>query len=579
MVKIKSFKPFKFNLKLRQFKVKQSISHKFMTTFIIVLVLSSLLFSVSFYYVAMGIISDNVLPQFNNVLVTSSKDIYKNLDTTAAQQLSSGGENSRFKLESYLTKSVKNFGLDTAYVLQYRDDVATVLAQDDKSVMKPGDKLEIQDALKNSLKGKMQISDLYKDDFGTHKTSYTAIPGSSLILAVGMDGTFIEKKQDLIFSICLWITILIIAVGMIIAYFTSNRITKSIKKLVTITEQMATGDFSNTINVKGKDEIAQLSNSFMIMRDQLKGIIEQVNHTSQTVTNGANDLFESSNKFTEILEHSNELTQRVQQGSTTIASASVENARAMEEISQGIQSIAVACTDVTEQIATASSEATTGNELSQTAISQMEHVKQSAHISLNFISVLGERADSIAQVVQTISEITKQINILALNAAIEAVRAGEHGKGFSVVAEEVRVLAAQSRQATNEIGEYLISIQEESLQSVSAMKNVTKEVEDGAQLVVQAGDAFKKLANLIESINLAIHAVSASTQQVSAGSQEVTASVEESATITAQSLEGMQEITSNSDRQLSEMEHHTDTVTMLQKQASALNEAILKFKI
>ena len=495
MFKIKPFR-------LKRLKIKQSISHKFMTTFTVVLVLSSLLFSISFYYVAMGIISENVLPQFDNVLATSSKDIYKNLDTTAAQQLSSGSENSRFKVESYLTKSVDNFGLDTAYIIQYQDDVATVIAKDDKSAMKPGDKLEIQNALKNTLKGKMQISSLYRDDFGSHKTSYTAIPGSSLILAVGMDGTFIEKKQDLIFSICLWITILIVAIGMVIAYFSSNRITKSIKKLVTVTEQMATGDFSNTIEVKGKDEIAQLGQSFIVMTEQLKNMIAQVRHTSHAVAEGAHGLSQSTKTFTATLANSNELAQRVEQGSTTIASASVDNARAMEEISQGIQSIAVACTDVTEQIATASSEAITGNELSATAITQMQQVKQSADISLNFISVLGERANSIAQVVNTISEITKQINILALNAAIEAVRAGEHGKGFSVVAEEIRVLAAQSRQATNEIGDYLANIQEESLQSVSAMKNVTEEVEEGAQLVVQAGHAFEKLTRLIESMSV-----------------------------------------------------------------------------
>lgn len=550
-----------------------------MRTFAAMLILSSLLFSISFYYVSMGIISDNVLPQFDNVLTTSSKDIYKNLDTTASQQLVNGSENSRFKVESYLSKSVENFQLDTAYLILYKDNVATVLATDDKSNMKPGDELEIQDAMTNAAQGKLQISDLYEDQFGWHKTSYTAIPGSSLIMAVGMDGTFIEEKRALIFSICLWITILVITAGMIIAYLSSSRITKSIKRLVGVTQQMSTGDFSQKIEVKGNDEVAQLGNSFILMTDQLKEMITKVRTTSETVTEGANELFQSVQAFTSVVEHSNQVTERVQQGSITIASASAENARAMEEISSGIQSIAVASTDVTEQIATASNEAMTGNELAQTAISQMQHVKESAEKSLTFISNLSERADSIAQVVQKISEITKQINILALNAAIEAVRAGEHGKGFAVVADEVRLLAGQSRQATNEIGEYLTSIQEESAQSVSAMKNVNVEVEEGAQLVDQAGQAFKKLTDLIENVNLAIHSVSASTQQVSAGSQEVTASVEEAANITAQSLEGMQEIMNNSNKQISEMEHHNETVSMLHKQAASLNEAINKFKI
>lgn len=562
------------------FKWTNSISRKIMLTFTVVIVLSSFLFSTSFYLVATGILHNNVLPQFDKVLRTSSKDIFRNLDTAQALQLLNGKDNSRFSVESYLSDKVEEFQLHTAYILNVKDNQATVVGVNEGSTMKVGDKLEVQDAmLAADSKGKASISELYTDKFGSHKTAYIALPGSTAVLAIGMDATFIKQKENEVIWICVGIQIFVVVVGLLAAYLNARRITGPIKKLASATEKMAQGDFRSEVDIKTNDEVGQLADSFRTMTVQLKEMIGKVLHMSESVAKNSDQLIQSAQAFKELTERSGAATQEVEQGSVTIASTAAENARAMEEISQGVQHIASSSAEVTEKIGQASTEADSGNELAKTAVEQMQMVEEAARKSQSSIAMLNDKSESIAEVVAVIMDITKQINILSLNAAIEAARAGEQGKGFAVVAEEVRKLAEQSRVATEQIGESLLSIREEAMNSVKAMELVSREIHSGAERVNQAGTAFEQLTDLIYNINMTIQSVSASTEEVSAGTEEVTASVEEAANITAKSLQSIEEIAEYSSRQITEMEHHAATVRELYDHALSLKAAAEQFKI
>ncbi|AZK48275.1 methyl-accepting chemotaxis protein [Paenibacillus lentus] len=559
--------------------IKHSISRKFMTTFTVVIILSSLLFSISFYFVSMGIINKNVLPQFDKVLHTSTQDIYRNLNTTMSLQLLNGGENSRFGVEAYLTKSVEDFQLHTVYLVHLQDEQATVIATSSGSTLETSDTIAIQDAMRQASAGKIAISELYQDQFGYHKTAYLQVPGSDLLLAVGIDATFIKEKQTEILWICLGITAVIIFLGITAAYMVSKRITKPIRNLAQVTEKMAHGDFRQTIEVQGHDELAQLAASFRTMTEQLKGMITNVLHTSQTVVNTSDNLLASAQTFEQLIYSSNEATQQVEAGSSTIATTAAENARAMEEISAGIHHIASSSAEITEKIGEASDKAISGNQIVHDAVTEMLQVEEAAMESMNHISLMNERSAAIAQIVGTIMEISKQINILALNAAIESARAGEHGRGFAVVAEEIRKLAEQSRIATDEIGDYLLAIQDEASNSVRAMQRVSDEIQSGTSRVKSAEEAFSQLAAWIQNINLTVQSISSSTQQVSASAEEVTASVEEAANITAKSLVTIEEIAHNSAKQADEINDHANAVRNLHEGALSLRESVRQFII
>lgn len=561
-------------------KLGHSINRKFMVTFTVVILLSSLMFTVSFYVVSLGIITEQVLPQFDKVLRTSSKDIFRQLDTSQALQLLNGKENSRFAVESYLSDKTEEYQLDTAYLIDLQESEATVIGVSKGSLMNVGDKLEIQEAMKSAeSKGDATITDLYADQFGYHKTAYIKLPGSTAVLAVSMDATFIKDKEASILWICLLISLAIVVIGLLGTYFVSNRITKPLKKLVSATEKMAQGDFRETVDFTSKDEVGKLAESFRIMSKQLQDMIGKVMTTSKAVVDGSGYLNQSTATFKELTERSGAATGEIEKGSYTIASAAAENARAMEEISQGVQHIATSSAEVTEKIGQASNEAMTGNELAQTAVSQMKLVEEAASKSRESIATLSDRSESISETVGAIMEITKQVNILSLNASIEAARAGEHGKGFAVVAEEIRKLAEQSRIATDQISENLLGIREEAMNSVQAMDLVGEEIQSGTERVTQASSAFEQLTELINNINMTIQSVSASTQEVSAGTEQVTASVEESANITGNSLKSIEEIAGYSEQQIKEMEEHSKTVQDLYNQALILQNEVLKFKI
>ncbi|CAM2986022.1 methyl-accepting chemotaxis protein [Paenibacillus sediminis] len=564
------------------FRNSRSISIKFMSTFVIFIVLSSALFSVYNYVTSTNIISEYVLPQMDMTLQNSVKDIHDTLNTSDTVQAQKGNDGSTSKVEYFLSDKLKQHNLSNIYIADLQQDKAVVVVTNTGSSLKVKDEVkdpEALNAMKEAAKGEIHITDVYSDDFGVHKTAFFGVSGTSLVIAADLDAGFIadQKSQMLIISIA--ITLAVIILGLVVAYLNSRRIIRPIISLAQHTKKMAHGDLTENIKIKGRDEVAQLATSFQTMTDNLKQMIAQVLSTSNEVVQGSDDLMSRVNTMGQIIEGSTAATLEIEKGSASIASSSTENARAMEEITQGIQHIASASTDVSSQISKASEEATTGNKLAQNAVDQMLLVENAAKQSMQYVEAMNERAQSIGEVVKIIAEITKQIQMLALNASIEATRAGEHGKGFAVVAAEVRKLSDQSRTATQQIAEYLQLIQEEAIANVNSMNQVNTEVHAGANIVQEAGQAFNELVQLIQDVNQKIMSVSSATQQVSAGAQEVSASVEETAQITAKSLESIQEIASTSEAQLQEMEGHKATVEHLHKQAISLQEAVGKFKI
>lgn len=561
------------------FRFKHSISRRFTRLLFIVLLLTSLLLSTSFYFISTSIFNSYVMPQINQILTAGAQDVYKNLNVMHAQQTLNHSEQAATNLEFYFQEKRKQHGVETIFLLNLKGKEAEVLTADRDAKLQPEEVIKVTSAMEQSSKGKATLSDTYSDAHGIHKTAYIGIPGSTMVIGVSSDVSFIQEKTNSILWTSAGITLLTLLVGLTGAWLMSVRITRPISQLAAYSARLAEGDFTEELTIKGNDEVAQLSRSFQTMTLRLKEMIGHVLATSTTVVADSNSLKERVEVLNEMAEHSSSSVVEIGKGSTTIASSAQDNFKAMEEVNMGIQHIASAANEVTEQISEASTEASGGNEIAQIAVDQMRQVERASLQSLEQLQVMNERSVLIGEVVQSITEITKQIQMLSLNASIEAARAGEHGRGFAVVAGEVRKLSEQSRNANEQIREFLLGLQEDMSRSVSEMNHVNAEVASGVDKVAEAGEAFNHLLILIQSINHNIQSVSAATQQISASTEEVSASVEETAQITSRSQESANTLSENSERQRIELEGHAETVQHLYEQAMKLQEAVQQFKI
>ena len=175
-------------------------------------------------------------------------------------------------------------------------------------------------------------------------------------------------------------------------------------------------------------------------------------------------------------------------------------------------------------------------------IKGMNRISEVVQNSAEIVQQLGRSSGHIGEIVQVIDDIADQTNLLALNAAIEAARAGEQGRGFAVVADEVRKLAERTTKATKEIALMIIQIQKDTQSAVVSMEKGTKEVESGRKLADKAGESLKEIIAGAQSVVDIISQVAAASEEQSATSEQISKSIEAISSVTQQSTEGVQQV-------------------------------------
>lgn len=376
------------------------------------------------------------------------------------------------------------------------------------------------------------------------------------------------------------ISIISITVAITIGSLISRSIVKPIKLVVERLTRIAKNDLKGEdITINSKDELGTLSeatnevtNNLRNMATRLSNTEKNLNETSNLLTSNNDNLIVRTNEVVELIEG-------VTKGSNAQSQSAEETSSAMQNVTDEIQTIAQTTNVVAQKSNEVNTDATNGNKTIKKTIEQMNTISKSFNNTSEVIDALGVRSNQISQIVEAINNIADQTNLLALNAAIEAARAGEHGKGFAVVADEVRKLAEQSKNSSEEIAGLISQIQEDTGLAIKTNEKSKADVETGLEIVNEAGEAFERISEAIRTISSQIQEVSASSEEISASSEEVSASIVELSRIAKENAESCESTTKSSEKQLESIEQVAETVEKLNRMSEELKEIMDKFEL
>ncbi|MCL5104564.1 MAG: methyl-accepting chemotaxis protein [Armatimonadetes bacterium] len=301
------------------------------------------------------------------------------------------------------------------------------------------------------------------------------------------------------------------------------------------------------IEVKNSaDMVAQSSQDVTASAEQVGKASQQIAETVGQVAAGSQEQSKTVLAGTEAMEQLSRAIEEVAKGSQTQARTVDETVALIQQITAAIDQVAQAAQTAGETSQQVSEVANTGGQQVARSVDGMGRIKEATDKVGGMVGQLGESSQQIGAIVETIDDIAEQTNLLALNAAIEAARAGEHGKGFAVVADEVRKLAERSSKATGEIADLITNMQHMINQAVEAMSIGSKEVAEGTDLSAQASEALKSIQEAVAGIVGQIQGMAASAQQMSGSSAEVIKAIENVSAITEESTAATEEMAASS---------------------------------